>query len=470
MAVGGEEISFGRYTVKRSPPTPVPLELHPTAFKVSNVLCWTLWSCYVIFQLDLVSHLQAKSSCALTSLWVVVVAEYLLTFQEAATALNIILALFAGLGKPCRPSYKLISDSAPNVDVLITCCGEPIDVITRTVIAAAAQDYPKNKLRVFVLDDGHDDALPDVVGACNARSKRQRLAPIRYLSRTVAPGRRSFFKAGNLRFGIDESDDGNAAEFVAGLDADMIPEADWLRHMIPGLILDHNLALACTPQRYYNVSRSDLLGQQAEFDKIFTIQEILGDRVGAAMCTGTGYVVRRSALAGIGGWPLAETGEDFMCSAVLSDSGWGVAFVRDTLQSGLAPENLKAVITQRMRWIDASLEVCQRFGYYLPWHSRAVMDMPLPVRLVNLLYALADHSSIVTIVALVLLPLSLFHVGSLDGADWKENQSRVITLRVIHLAFFFTHKLNLLVTYGSVGLSQSLNYTSYEVWASPCKS
>lgn len=83
----------------------------------------------------------------------------------------------------------------------------------------------------------------------------------------------------------------------------------------------------------------------------FTVQEVLNDRLGAAMCTGSGYVVQRKALDEIGGWPLAETGEDFMCSALLSDAGWKIAFVRENLQSGLAPENIRAVVKQRMRWV-----------------------------------------------------------------------------------------------------------------------
>lgn len=70
------------------------------------------------------------------------------------------------------------------------------------------------------------------------------------------------------------------------------------------------------------------------------------------MCTGSGYVVRRSALTEIGGWPLAETGEDYMCSMLLSDAGWKIAFVRENLQIGLAPGSLLGLLKQRMRWVS----------------------------------------------------------------------------------------------------------------------
>lgn len=106
-------------------------------------------------------------------------------------------------------------------------------------------------------------------------------------------------------------------------------------------------------QNYYNVPTSDPLGQQAEFDMYFTVQEVLNDCLGAPMCTGTGYVARRSAIAQIGGWPLAYAGEDYMCSALLTGAGWEVVFAREPLQAGLAPESMRALTTQRMRWVSA---------------------------------------------------------------------------------------------------------------------
>ena len=69
------------------------------------------------------------------------------------------------------------------------------------------------------------------------------------------------------------------------------------------------------------------------------------------MCTGSGFVVRRTAVEDIGGWPLVEAGEDSMCSAMLGSAGWKTAFVRDELQSGLAPESFAAHVKQLIRWV-----------------------------------------------------------------------------------------------------------------------
>ena len=83
------------------------------------------------------------------------------------------------------------------------------------------------------------------------------------------------------------------------------------------------------------------------------------------MCTGTGYVARRSALAEVEGWPLAYSGEDYMCSTLLSGAGWRIAFVREPLQAGLAPESLESLLKQRMRWVGlltSAPVLCSRFA------------------------------------------------------------------------------------------------------------
>lgn len=104
-------------------------------------------------------------------------------------------------------------------------------------------------------------------------------------------------------------------------------------------------------QDYYNVPIDDPLGNKAEFDLWFSLYEPLNDRLDSAMCTGTGYIVRRQALEEIGGWPQVESGEDYMCSTKLSDHGWKIAFIPEKLQVGLAPESLRAHVKQRMRWV-----------------------------------------------------------------------------------------------------------------------
>ncbi|PVH96197.1 glycosyltransferase family 2 protein, partial [Periconia macrospinosa] len=249
-----------------------------------------------------------------------------------------------------RAPARLLGDFAPTIDVFVTSCGEDVDLIMDTLAAAASQDYPPHRYRVFALDDAQDRALARAVASFNSRQAKAGTAHVTYLSREKIPGKPHYFKAGNLQFGISESrKTGLTSEFVAGLDVDAIAEPDWLRRTVPHLILDGNLALINPVQAPYNLPENDVLGQGLAASGGWL--DDLRDNMGLSSCYGSGYVMRRSALDSIGGWPRVSVGEDIMCGFLLTGNGWGIAACSDVLQHDLTPGSLDALVKQRMRWV-----------------------------------------------------------------------------------------------------------------------
>ena len=243
------EIHQGPYTFKESPPNLFPFEIHLGAFKTSLILTWFLSLLHLTLHFLLAYRIQRDGSDVPWQVWIALLSESSLAILEATAACNMILALFSGKADQPRADYRLCGHAAPSVDIMITCCGEPVDIIINTVLAAAAQDYPAPKFRVFVLDDGHDAELRHAVDMLQVRRDRAAGPSIIYLSRTVKPGEQSHFKSGNLRSGIEESQRLEpGSELLASLDADMIPEPDWLRRMLPHLLLREEVAMACGPQ------------------------------------------------------------------------------------------------------------------------------------------------------------------------------------------------------------------------------
>lgn len=144
-----------------------------------------------------------------------------------------------------REKLRIVGDNTPTVDVFVTCCKEDVDVITDTVRAAAAVDWPSDCFRVVVLDDGADPQLKAAVDDVSA------LYPnVYYTARTKVKGIPHHFKAGNLNHGLEFVSDlpGGASTYIAALDADMIPEPEWLRAIIAHLVIEPKLALSCPPQ------------------------------------------------------------------------------------------------------------------------------------------------------------------------------------------------------------------------------
>lgn len=145
--------------------------------------------------------------------------------------------------KPQRPRLELCEDVAPAVDVFITCCGEDTGLILDTVRAACALNYPPHLIRVFVLDDGASAELSRAVNAL-----RQSVGNLYHTARKKSPVKD--YKAGNLNHGLEltKTLPGPAADIVAGLDADMIPEPEWLRRTIPHLMENRKMGLVNPPQ------------------------------------------------------------------------------------------------------------------------------------------------------------------------------------------------------------------------------
>lgn len=144
-----------------------------------------------------------------------------------------------------RPKLRLRGDIVPAVDVLLTTCGEPVPMILNTVRAACHIDYPIDRYRIIICDDDGDRDLEEAL-----RPLIQNHSQLFYHARAKTPGVPHHYKAGNLQSGIDFALPltGGPGEYLATLDADMIPDPQWLRALLPHLIRDSKMGLISPPQ------------------------------------------------------------------------------------------------------------------------------------------------------------------------------------------------------------------------------
>ena len=176
---------------------------------------------------------------------------WIFIFIELNIAFPALLHAFWGVflwKKRERPQLRLVGAGVPTVDVLITCAGEDTDVVLDTVRAACVQDYPAGKFRVIVTDDRPRGTLRQDVEALASTTYPH----LYYRTRTDEEGPRLHAKAGNLNFAVAKLDNleptRGAGEYIAALDADMIAQPHWLRAVLPHLVQDNSMALACPPQ------------------------------------------------------------------------------------------------------------------------------------------------------------------------------------------------------------------------------
>lgn len=234
----------------------------------------------------------------------------------------------------------IASGWSPAVDILVPTCGEPLDVLKRSLQGCREQSYTKNT--VWVLDDkGRDDVrrLARDLG-CRYRHRPERANA----------------KAGNLNDGLRISD----GELVAVFDADFIPQRDFLKSTI-GFLMNPDVGMVQTPQHYLNadpVMRN--LGMEQwmlpDEESFYRWIEPVRDGWGAVVCAGTSFVVRRRALDQLGGFVEQALSEDFVTGIALRELGWRLVYLQQKLSAGLAAERMVDFVRQRQRWASGTLQ------------------------------------------------------------------------------------------------------------------
>ncbi|KAJ3043568.1 hypothetical protein HDV00_004668 [Rhizophlyctis rosea] len=323
-----------------------------------------------------------------------------LIFEICSTTFSFLTMLLTMTSFAKRPRLYLDATNSPElhptVDVLLPVCGEDLDVLIDTINAACHLDYPMGKYRVLVLDDGRNQHLREWV-------EDQKLPHLTYHSREKKKGVPHHAKAGNLNYGLAEcSRMSPPGEYILSLDADMIAEPSIIRRLLPHLLLDSQMALACVPQKFYNIPPGDPNGQDMPI--FFNSYELAKDRGGAAWCGGSGYIVRRSAMDDIGGFGIGSLGEDVYTTYLLHAKGWRTAFVHEFLQWGLAPDTFAGHVKQRCRWAIAPVQTF----FLMRGYTFKTGKMTFYQRICGMVYCYANFVSMLNIAMIFCIPLMLF--------------------------------------------------------------
>ncbi|KAK3356598.1 nucleotide-diphospho-sugar transferase [Lasiosphaeria hispida] len=244
-----------------------------------------------------------------------------------------------------RPRLRLLGDNVPSVNVMIPVCNEHLDIIQDTVRATLNINYPRHRFRVIVSDDGGCDELRDWV----AQQSSLGVQNLYYTAR-VKHGSAGY-KAGNLNHAMEFAKilPGGQAEYVAGLDADMIPERRWLRAVAAHIVRDSKLSMVCPTQLFYNTPHNDSLYQSSAMN--WLCMDMVRDFAGAGWNLGSGWIIRQEAVDGIGGFPTDCLVEDVCSSMLMLADGWKTAYIAEGLQYGLVPETYLGHVKQFTRWV-----------------------------------------------------------------------------------------------------------------------
>jgi cellulose synthase (UDP-forming) len=303
------------------------------------------------------------------------------------------------------------------VDIFITVCGEPVEIVRETALAALAMDYPAFK--VFLLNDGlvaKKDNYLDIINLAKELG-------IDCITRTMPGGA----KAGNINNGLRMT----TSPYFVVFDADHVPYKTFLKETM-GYFADPKMGFVQTPQFYKNQSTNVITQTAWDQQTIFFGPIMKGkNRLNSAFMCGTNMVVSRKALLEAGGMCEFNIAEDFLTSLFIHAKGWKSLYVPKVLAEGLAPEDFLSYYKQQFRWTRGSLEVifkynplfmkglswAQRFQYLISasyYMSGIVILIDLLIPLVFLFTGITAINTASMALALAFLPYILLNLYTLQ--------------------------------------------------------
>ncbi len=282
-------------------------------------------------------------------------------------------------------------------------------LVQQSLEAAAALDWPKDRLRIQLLDDSTDGA--EHFGRTKVEELKARGFDVQFIHRTNREG----FKAGALKNGLI----GDDCEFTAILDADFLPPANLLKSTIPALVHDKRLAYVQTRWEHANREVNLLTRAQAiALDAHFTVEQGARNWSGLFMpFNGTGGIWRRAAIDDAGGWEGDTLTEDIDLAIRAALKGWTSAYLPSITIPGELPESVPAWRQQQFRWTKGFFQVAIKLlpSVYRTPHLSFIQKFALTFQLIQALAypagAVALFSALAAMVLTSTQPTSIFIMG-----------------------------------------------------------
>lgn len=243
----------------------------------------------------------------------------------------------------------------PSVDVFITTVIEPVEILRRTIAGAVAIDYDNKD--IFVLDDGAREEVRQLAGKLK----------VNYISRVD----RSNYKAGNLNNALQQTD----GEFILQLDADDVPASSILKEAMPELIKDEKLFMVQFAHRAINAGVCERTlryrGFSTYMGSTYYNYFISLATWGMSPWSGSGAVLRRSALEKIGGVSTECVIEDFATTFQCFSRGMKSLYIPNPRILAMTPETLSAHLVQQKRWFTGAMQLYLKKNFFsLPGLTR----------------------------------------------------------------------------------------------------
>lgn len=375
--------------------------------KVLMVVCAVITVGYLVYRGLYTLNLET---------WYATAASWFLYTAELWGGMSLLL-FFLQVWEPTELKEEVPLEGV-TIDVFVPSYNEGIPILRGTLQACLAMELPH---RTYLLDDGNRAEI---------RQLCEELG-VHYIARD----NNLHAKAGNLNNAFDQTD----GEFVAILDADHIPEPNFLSRML-GYFRDEKVGFVQSPHAFSNF---DTFQGRVSYEKgrfwdegqlFYKVIQPARNATDSVIFAGSAALFRREALREIGYIATETITEDMHTGMRMSAKGWKTLYVNERLIAGQGATDVTTFHSQRLRWAEGNLSIL-------------AYDNPLTMRGLTLAQRLTYFASIIhwaggvprLLIYLTPVLLLLTGIAPVQQYTW--------TLGAIFLAYIGTMLLTLRVVY-----------------------
>lgn len=255
----------------------------------------------------------------------------------------------------------------PSCTILIPAHNEE-KVIDFTIESMLNLDYPKNKLKIIIINDGSTD---------NTKMKVEK-----YLNANphlclfdVPEGLGGKGKSRALNSALSQVD----SDVIAIYDADNTPDKNSLKYLVSQLIQHKELGAVLGKFRTVNKSHNLL----TKFINIETLSFQSMLQAGRwqinniATLPGTNYVMWTHLIKSLNGWDEEALTEDSELSIRIYQKGYKIKFIPYAITYEQEPQEWKVWIRQRLRWVRGNHYVLAKFFKQIPSFKNKLLALDL---------------------------------------------------------------------------------------------
>ncbi len=226
------------------------------------------------------------------------------------------------------------SVTLPSVTIIVPCYNEE-KTVEKTVKSLLALHYPKEKLRIFVVDDGSTDNTWEVIQQFVSDSRVR-------IFRKKNEG--SKFAALNYALHYVETD------IVGVLDADSWVREDALIHTVEEFLKDENVMAVIPSMIIADPDSFIRKAQRAEYEIGIFVRKVFAKIKTVYITPGPFSLFRKKVFDTLGPYREAHHTEDAEIALRMQKAGYPIAYSEKTIVYTVGPKTVPKLIKQRIRW------------------------------------------------------------------------------------------------------------------------